>query len=99
VTTLNATTHAVARMSQRGIRADDLELILKIATEVEGGYIVREKDVQAYVCELKRMQERARRLVGKRVVVEDERVVTAYHAEAKKQRRLVRSAEDRSLQG
>jgi len=90
MTTLNSTTHAVARMSQRGIRADDLELIQEIGTEVEGGYLVLEKDFQAYDCQLKRMRERVRRLVGKRVVVEGDRVLTAYHAEARKQRRLIR---------
>jgi hypothetical protein len=98
MTTLNSTTHAAARMSQRGIRDDDLELILEIGTEVEGGYIVLKKDYRAYDCELKRKRERVRRLVGKRVVVEGDRVVTAYHAEPKKQRRLIRGAEDRSLQ-
>lgn len=98
MTILNLTTHAVARMSQRGIKHDDLELILEVGTAVEGGYVVLNKDYQAYDCELKRKRERVRRLVGKRVVVEDDRVVTAYHAEAKKQRRLIRSAEDRSLQ-
>jgi hypothetical protein len=34
-------------MAQRGFADDDLELIRWIGTEVEGGYLVREKDFQA----------------------------------------------------
>jgi hypothetical protein len=48
------TKHAVVRMSQRGIRLDDLELAELIGTEVEGGYFVRRKDAQAYIRDRKR---------------------------------------------
>ncbi len=43
---LHLTAHAAVRMSQRGLANDDLELIKWIGTEVEGGYLVREKDFQ-----------------------------------------------------
>lgn len=90
------TAHAATRMAQRGIAADDLEFIAWIGTEVEGGYLVRKKDFQALDRELKQWRQRARRLVGKRLVIEGGRVVTAYHADRSKERRLLRSAEDRS---
>jgi hypothetical protein len=83
-------------MAQRGIAGDDLELIRWIGTEVEGGYLVRERDFQALDRELKQWRQRARRLVGKRLVVEGGRVVTAYQADHSKERRLLRTAEDRS---
>ena len=40
---MHVTSHAVVRLSQRGIGNDDVELIRWIGTEVEGGYFVREK--------------------------------------------------------
>jgi hypothetical protein len=85
-------------MAQRGISTDDLEFIKWIGTEIEGGYFVREKDFQALDRELKRLREQARRLVGKRVVVVGDHVVTAYHAGRTKQRRLLRGAERRALE-
>lgn len=90
------TTHATLRIAQRGIRHDDLELIQWIGTEVEGGYLVRERDFQALDRELKRLRDHARRLVGKRIVVAGESVVTAYHARPDTERRLLRGAERRA---
>lgn len=77
---LELTAHAATRMSQRGIGSGDLELVRWIGTEVEGGFIVREKDFQALERELKHLREQARRLVGKRLVIDGSVVVTAYHA-------------------
>jgi hypothetical protein len=94
---LHLTVHATMRMSQRGIANDDLELIKWIGTEVEGGYLVREKDFQALDRELKQLRDHARRLVGKRLVVEGDRLVTAYHAIHTKECRLLRGAQARSL--
>jgi hypothetical protein len=94
---LDLTAHAVTRMAQRGLADDDIELIRWIGTEVEGGYLVREKDFQALDRELRQLRDQARRLVGKRLVLEGDRLVTAYHAVRSKQRQLVRGAQVRSL--
>ncbi|MEP6966971.1 MAG: hypothetical protein ABI906_02720, partial [Pseudomonadota bacterium] len=94
---LALTAHAATRMAQRAIATDDVELIGLIGTEVEGGYFVRTKDFQVLDRELKRLRDRARRLVGKRLVVEDGLIVTGYHARRGKERRLLRGAEERSL--
>jgi hypothetical protein len=91
------TKHAILRMSQRGIRLDDLELAEFIGTEVKDGCLVRRKDVQAFERVLKKLAGQARRLAGKRVVRLEEAVVTAYHANRCKERRLLRGADDRSL--
>ena len=97
---LYLTRHAVLRMSQRGIGLDDIELIESIGTQVErGSYFLRKKDVQAFERQLKKTIDRVRRLEGKLVVVKDETVVTAYHARRGKERRLLRSTDDRSLSG
>jgi hypothetical protein len=85
------THHAVTRMAQRGIASDDLELIARIGTEVEGGYLVRKKDFQAFDRELKQVRDYLRRLVGKRLVIESGQVLTVYHANRGKQRRLLRT--------
>jgi hypothetical protein len=91
------TVHAATRMAQRGITNDDLELIEYIGTEVEGGYVVRQKDFQVLDRELRLLRDQAKRLVGKRLVVDGGRVVTAYHAVRGKERRLLRGAKDRFL--
>jgi len=93
---LDLTPHVVKRMAQRGLADDDVELIRWIGTEVEGGYLVREKDFQALDRELRQLRDQARRLVGKRLVLEGDRLVTAYHAVHSKQRLLLRGAEARS---
>jgi hypothetical protein len=91
------TQHALIRMAQRAIKDDDLEVIIKIGTEVEGGYLVRAKDSQALERSLKQLMQRVRRLNGKRVVVAEDKVITAYHAHRSKQRRLLRGAEQRAM--
>ena len=80
-------------MSQRGLATDDIELIRWIGTEVEGGYLVREKDFQALDRELKQLRDQVRRLVGKRLILESDRVITAYHAARSKQRVLLRDTD------
>ena len=92
---MRITSHASTRMSQRGIASDDVELIRLIGTEVEGGYFVREKDFRALDRQLKHLRDHVRRLVGKRLVVEGDRIVTAYHVERGKERRLLRAAGER----
>jgi hypothetical protein len=44
--TLTITEHAAVRMSQRGIMPKDAELIILIGTEIDDGYLVREKGLQ-----------------------------------------------------
>lgn len=95
---LNVTVHAAMRMAQRGINSNDIDLLTLIGTEVEGGYLVREKDFQTLDRELKRFRDQARRLVGKRIVIEGNRVVNAYHADRQKERQLLRGADDSSFE-
>lgn len=87
---LTLTQHAVRRMSQRGIRCDDLDLAEFIGTAVEGGTIVLRRDAQAFEREAKKEIDRVWRLVGKRVVRNGDAIVTAYHAGRAKERWLLR---------
>lgn len=93
---LHLTTHAAIRMAQRGLAKNHLELIKLIGTEVRDGYLVREKDFQTLDRELKQLRDHARKLVGKRLVVEGDWLITAYHADRNKRRQLLRGSQVRS---
>jgi hypothetical protein len=97
VTSLILTGHAAMRMAQRSIKFKDAELIALIGTEVEDEYLVRVKDYQEVETHLKRLLDRLRRIVGKRLVVADGRIVTGYHASTTTQRRLLRNAQASDL--
>lgn len=73
------TNHAAVRMAQRGMLPKDSDLILLIGAEVNDGYFVREQDYQEVEHALKRLLNRLRCVVGKRLVVQGDHVVTAYH--------------------
>jgi hypothetical protein len=72
------TRHAVLRLSQRGIRLADMEILDLLGSEVEGGAILLRKDAEAFECEAKRAISRVWRLVGKRSVRDGNTVITAY---------------------
>ena len=84
--TCPVTTHAAARIQQRGMRIDDCELIMLIGTEVRDGYLVLAKDCQEMERQLKDLLKRIWRLSGKRIVVSHGRIVTAYHASRRNHR-------------
>jgi hypothetical protein len=84
------TRHAVMRLSQRGIRPADLEVLHLLGTDVEDGIILLRKDAQAFECEAKKAIARVWRLVGKRSVSDGATVITAYHTTRAKERRLLR---------
>ena len=97
--TLTLTNHATVRMAQRGIVQKDSELIALFGTEVDDGYCVREHDYQEVEHALKRFLQRLRRVVGKRLIVQGNRVVTAYHPSKKYRRRLLHGAPARNFLG
>jgi hypothetical protein len=92
MTSLIPTRHALTRMAQRGVTLKDADLIAMIGTEVEGGYLVCDKDYREIEGALKAFLRHAHRLVGKRLVVATGEIVTIYHATNMKQRRLLRCA-------
>jgi hypothetical protein len=96
-TTLTLTAHAAVRIAQRGITSKDAELIALIGTKVDGGYLVRTKDYQQVERELKSLLNRVRRLVGKRLIIADGQIITAYHASVQTRRRLLRYANESDL--
>lgn len=95
--TLTITNHAAVRMAQRGILPKDAELIALIGTSVDDGYLVREKDYQEVEHAVKRWLQRCKRIVGKRLVVKNNRIVTAYHPSRKYKSRLRRGMREANL--
>ncbi len=86
----NLTEHAIMRMAQRGIQASDLELILTIGSEVGDGVLVRKKDIQAVEQVVRSLLKRLKRLEGKRLVLGNGHLITAYHATPRDTDRLLR---------
>lgn len=87
--------HALTRLAQRGVTTGDAELIVRYGTEVEGGYIFLEKNCADLERELNAAPQKARRLCGKRVVMESGHMITAYHATKSTAQRLLKSSEER----
>lgn len=92
--TLAVTGHAAVRMAQRNININDAELITLIGTEVEDGYFVRTKDGLELERFLSELLDRIKRIRGKRLVVANGTIVTAYRPSKRYQRRLLRSAHE-----
>jgi hypothetical protein len=86
------THHAATQMAQRGIALRDANLIARLGTEDDNGYLVRTKDCQAAERAIKKFLDRIRRLRGKRLVVSKGRIVTAFHALRQQTRHLLRDA-------
>jgi hypothetical protein len=103
MTSNRLTHHALMRMAQRGLKGEDMDLIMWMGTEVEGGYLVRDKDFEAFrqdvMAWVKQLLDRARRLVGMRSVAEGALIVTAYRAGPAKGRWLLRHVEQRAMGG
>lgn len=91
------TNHATIRMAQRGFKLRDAELITLLGSEVEGGYLVRDKDCIEIEKMLRSLLEQIRRIRGKRLVVEKSAIVTAYFPTREKKRRILRGAFERDL--
>lgn len=90
MTNLQTTKHGLQRMSQRGLTVSDIDLIMAVGCEVPDGVLVRRKDCDEIERRLKEIITRVKRLEGKRLVVCDGRLVTAYHATPSEEHRLLR---------
>jgi len=89
------TRHATVRLAQRGLSMADAEMIVKFGTEVEDGFIFLGKNCADLEGELKAALQQVRHLRGKRVVLEDGHLVTAYHATRKTTHKLLNLSEER----
>jgi len=85
------TSHAIARMRQRGIRKRDITLILDFGTQIdEETWFMRDRDVRREIEARKREIQALERLASKKVVMRGEQVVTAYSSRPDDQKRTLR---------
>ena len=82
--------HAKTRMAQRGFRDQVPEFIIEHGTKVRDGYLLRKKDVETIVYEPRRWPFDPQKLVGARVVLKENYLVTIYRASSKTDRNLFR---------
>jgi len=99
MTGIIASRHAAERLAQRGLAATDLDWALQLGREVDDGLLVLDKDADALARELERAAQRVRRLGGVRIVRDGDVLITVYRAHPAKQKRLLRHAERRNLEG
>ncbi len=80
MTSIAITRHGEARLSQRGIRRSDLDILLAHGAEIAPDrFMLRKRDAAKAISDLKRQIARLERLAGKEAVVAGGRLITAYH--------------------
>jgi len=96
VTSFRISRHAGQRMQQRGIRKEDVNLILEWGTSVDDDVtLLREKDVDCAIRQREPGIDRLRRLCGTKVVYREGVIVTCYRATEKQAKRMLRRARHR----
>lgn len=89
--TLKISQHAKVRVRQRGLRENDLNLIVQVGTAIDvDSVFLLDRDVEREVRKRKREIVTLERLRGCRVVVVGETVVTVYRPTRKIEKRLLR---------
>ncbi len=66
---IRASKHAVERMHTRGVSEKDIDCILKHGSQTKNGYLIKKKDAQAAITNLKREITRIERLASKQVLI------------------------------
>ena len=80
MTALPITRHGGIRMSQRGIRETDLEVLLTHGTEIGRDRIMlKKRDAARVIRDLKKQIANIERLTDKVLVVADGQLITTYH--------------------
>ena len=80
MTCLTITSHGEIRMSQRGIRVTDLEILLTHGSEIGRDRIMlKKREAAILIQDLKKQIAHIERLKDKEIVVADGRLITAYH--------------------
>ena len=80
MTTLIMTRHGETRLSQRGFRKTDLEVLLAHGTDIGRNRIMlRRRDAAELIRDLKQQIAKIERLTDKVLIVVEGRIVTAYH--------------------
>ena len=72
--------HAEKRMQTRGVSEKDVDCLLKYGSQTRQGYLIKKKDAQTAVANLKREISRIERLASKQalIIVKEDTLVTTY---------------------
>lgn len=97
MSTLNLTKHSSMRFAQRSINPKDMPLLLRIGSETHEGFMVLERDYQGFERDMKRLIQRVRQLVGKRIVTANNAIVTGYHCSKRKEKTVMRKTREKGL--
>jgi hypothetical protein len=85
------TGHVQSRMRQRGLRDDDLRLLLETASQVSpDAYLLTERDAAREIAMRKREIQQIGRLKGCKVVIQGDAVITCYHSRLNDQKKTLR---------
>ncbi len=88
---LTLSTHASARVRQRGVRESDIPVIVDAGTPVDDDSVfLLDQDVDREIRKRKKEISALERLRGCRVVIAGETVVTIYRPSRKTEKRLLR---------
>ena len=98
MTDLSYTRHAKTRMQQRGMRRADIPIILAYGTQIDDEtYFIRNRDAVREIETRKREIQALSRLVNRKVVIRDRRVITAYPSTPTDQKRTLRRGREKGL--
>ena len=98
MTDLSYTRHARTRMQQRGIRKADIPIILEYGTQIDDEtYFMCNRDAAREIETRKREIQTLSRLVNRKVVIRDGRVITAYPSNPSDQKRTLRRGREKGL--
>lgn len=85
------TQHAEMRMNQRGIRKEDLGLLLATADQVASdAYLMTNEIADEEIARRKKEIQQFERLRGKKLIVEGSIIITSYHATRRDQTKTYR---------
>ena len=98
MTDLSYTRHARTRMQQRGIRKAAIPIILEYGTQIDDEtYFMCNRDAAREIETRKREIQTLSRLVNRKVVIRDGRVITAYPSNPSDQKRTLRRGREKGL--
>ncbi len=98
MTDLTYSPHAETRMQQRGIRKTDIPIILEYGTQIDDEtYFMRNRDAVHEIETRKREIQTLSRLVNRKVVIRNGRVITAYPSNSADQKRTLRRGRQKGL--
>ena len=89
---LTLSLHADRRIRQRGIRKQDVALVVEFGMAVQDGYVLRGRDAARAIGELKRTIARLERLAGTFVAVREDTVLSVYRPGKHRRRKLTEAA-------